>query len=128
MPPPWSFLPLIALKDTLASTSLYFVSSTTQMLKTDAGDSAVWASTCPDFDGAVASATTFQTLASSLLPVWAAFQPLGTLPTASLPKRKTRSLSSAASRVEPSSNRARVVVLYQCMFNLLNEKQGSVTA
>src|SRR5262245_25679552 len=98
MPPPWSFLPLMALKDTLTSTSLALVSLATQRLKTALGLSAVCARAKPLFDGAVSSATTFQILLLAPLLVWVACHPSGTLPTSPLAKRKVRPLPLPAWR------------------------------
>src|SRR5262249_55426569 len=86
-------------------TSLKLVSSATQMLKNGLGPSAVCARAYPDFDGVVSSATTFQTLPSPL-PVLAAVQPLGVLPTSSLLKVIVRGFSSAARTTPAIASRA----------------------
>src|SRR5262249_10229040 len=99
--PPWSVPPLAALNDAIASTALRRGSSATQRLKRALRSSVVWANARPVLDGAVSSATTFQMLAP--LPVWAAFQPVGTLPTSSLLNFTVRSLSSAAQTAPPNS-------------------------
>src|SRR5579859_225757 len=94
MPPPWSFSPLIALNATETSTSFRFGASATHMLNPAFGFAVVWANAKPVFEGAVSSATTFQTL--SPLPVCAAFQWAGTLPRSSLLNFMRGPFSSAA--------------------------------
>src|SRR5262249_48717654 len=58
---------------------------------------------------AVGSATTFQTLPSPL-PVLSACQPVGTLPTSSLPRRKPGALSWASATAPVSASSAATLV------------------
>src|SRR5262249_45257588 len=109
MPPPWSDLPLTALNATLTSTSLYFGPSATQRLNIGPGLSAVWARAKPDLDGAVGSATPFQTLPSPFSGV-SAGQPVGPLPTSSLPRRKPGALSWASATAPVSASSAATLV------------------
>src|SRR5262245_29868559 len=109
MPPPWSDFPLTALNATLTSTSLYCGPSATQRLNIGPGLSAVWARAKPDLDGAVGSATAFQILPSPL-PVLSACQPVGTVPTSSLPKRKLGALSWASTIAPVSASSASTLI------------------
>src|SRR5215467_9358315 len=82
------------------------------MLKTPPGLLAVWARTTPLFPGAVSSSTTFHTLPSPL-PVFSAFQPVGTFPTSSLLNLKARSLPSAAQTAAPASATSATAVVHR---------------
>src|SRR5205823_1348122 len=85
--------------------SLYLPSGRTHRLNTKPGLAAVWASAKPLFDGAVSSATTFQTLPSPL-PVLSVTQPAGTLPRSPLLNRIARVFSAPATRVAAISSPA----------------------
>src|SRR5205823_2065317 len=81
----------------------------TQRLNSALGPAAVWASTRPLLEGAVASATTCQTLPSPM-PVLAAIQPAGSLPRLSLVSLHVRG-STAATDV----NTDRITTVAQVM-------------
>src|SRR5207245_4698800 len=82
------------------------------MLNTPPGLFAVCASTTPLLEGAVSSSTTFHTLPSPL-PVFSAFQPVGTFPTSSLLNLKARSLPSSANTAAPASATSATTVVHR---------------